>query len=132
MRPFPDRRVAIFLDLVSSEGIGLATITAWEILNGIARLDPGRRRSTLTDQFQNLVDVLFEDRIVEWTISDAHSCALLMERKRRRGEASDDHLPDAMLAAAALNRNLSLVTRNTSEFRNTGVDTVDPWNASLQ
>lgn len=132
MRPLPDRRVATFLDSISNEGLGLATITVWEILNGIARLDSSRRRSTLTDQFQNTVDVLFEDRIVEWTKSDAQSCALIMERKQRRGEALDDHLPDAMLAAAAYSRNLSIVTRNTRDFRNTGVDTIDPWIAPLR
>ncbi len=52
-----------------------------------------------------------------------------MEDKRRRGEALDDHVPDAFLAAAATTRGLAVLTRNTGEFRNTGVETVDPWAA---
>ena len=46
---------------------------------------------------------------------------------RRRGEPLDDHVPDAFIAAAAATRGLVVVTRNASEFRNTGVETVDPW-----
>ena len=50
-----------------------------------------------------------------------------MEDKRQRGEALDDHVPDAVLAAAAFNRGLAVVTRSTGEFRNTGVEAVNPW-----
>lgn len=132
MRPLPEPRVASFLDSIAEEGLGLASITVWEILNGIGRVDPGRRRRGLAERFQDLVNELFEDRIVDWTLADARACARIMEDKRRRGEALDDHVPDAFLAASAATRGLAIVTRNTSEFRNTGVDTVDPWNAGPQ
>ncbi len=127
MQPQPEPRVAAFLDSIAADGIGLASITVWEILNGIGQVDPGRRRRGLTDRFHNLLDELFEDRIVEWTLADARECARIMENKRRRGETLDDHVPDAFLAAAAATRGLAVVTRNTSEFRNTGIETVDPW-----
>ena len=81
----------------------------------------------LADRFHDLLDELFEDRIVDWSLADARACARIMEDKRRRGEPLDDHIPDAFLAAAAASRGLAVVTRNTSEFRNTGVETVDPW-----
>ena len=132
MRPRPEPRVAAFLDSIAEEGLGLAAITVWEILDGIGRVDPGRRRRGLGDRFQDLLDELFEDRIVAWSLRDAQACARIMEDKRRRGEPLDDHLPDAILAAAAAGRGLSVVTRNTGEFRNTGVDAVDPWTAALR
>ncbi len=127
MRTRPEPRVATFLDAIEAEGIGLATITVWEILDGVGRLAPGRRRRGPTDRFHDLLDELFEDRIVEWTLADARTCARIMEDKRRRGEALDDHVADAMVAAAAATRGLAVVTRNTGEFRNTGVATVNPW-----
>ena len=34
MRPNPDPRVAAFLDSIDEDGIGLASITVWEILDG--------------------------------------------------------------------------------------------------
>ena len=129
MRPHPEPRVAAFLDSIAGEGLGLASITVWEVLDGIGRLAPGQRRRGLADRFHDLLDELFEDRIVEWTLADARACARIMEAKRRRGEALDDHVPDAFLAAAAATRGLAVMTRNTGEFRNTGVETVDPWTA---
>ena len=127
MRPRPDPRVAAFLDSIADEGLGLSSVTVWEVLDGIGRLAPGRWRRGLADRFHDLLDELFEDRIVEWTLADAQACARIMEDKRRRGEALDDHVPDAFLAAAAATRGLAVVTRNAGEFRNTGVHTVDPW-----
>ena len=132
MRPRPEPRVAAFLDPITDEGLGLASITIWELLYGIARIDPGRRRRGLTERFQDLVDELFEDRIVDWTLAHARACARIIEEKRRRGEPLDDHVPDAFLAAAAASRGLVIVTRNTGEFRNTGVETVNPWTSPHQ
>ena len=85
MRPRPQPRVAAFLDSIADEGLGLASVTVWEMLDGIGRLDPGRRRSGLADRFQDLLDKLFEGRIVEWSMADARACAAIMEAKRRRG-----------------------------------------------
>lgn len=47
MRPQPEPRVSAFLDSKTENGLGLASITVWEILNGIGRLDPGRHRRVL-------------------------------------------------------------------------------------
>ena len=129
MRPRPEPRVAAFLDSIADEGLGLSSVTVWEVLDGIGRIDPGRRRRDLADRFQDLLDELFEDRIVDWSLADAKACARIMEDKRRRGEPLDDHVPDAFLAATASTRGLTVVTRNTGEFRNTGIETVDPWAA---
>ena len=41
MRPRPEPRVAAFLDSIEGEGLGLASITVWEILDGIGRLVAG-------------------------------------------------------------------------------------------
>ena len=127
MRPRPEPRVAAYLDSIADDGLGLTSITVWEVLNGLGGFALGRRRRGLADRFHHLLDELFEDRIVEWTLTDARACAQIMEDKRRRGEALDDHVPDAFLAAAAATRGLAIVTRNTGEFRNTGVVTVNPW-----
>lgn len=127
MRPNPEPRVAAFLDEADDDGMWLASITVWEILNGIGRLAAGRRREELAERFQDLLDDLFEERIVDWTGDHARACARIMEQKRRRGEPLDDHLPDAFLAATAAHMGVAVVTRNTSQFRNTGVEVVDPW-----
>ena len=110
MRSRPEPRAAAFLDSIADEGLGLASITVWEVLDGI-----GRRRRDLADWFQSLFDELFEDWIIEWSLADAQACARITEEKCRRGEALEGHMPDAFLAAAAATRGLAVVTRNTSE-----------------
>ena len=127
MRPRPEPRVADTLDTIAEAGIGLGSVTVWEILNGIGKADPGRRRADLERRFRDMLDELCEDRVFDWTADDARACARIMEGKRRRGEARDEHLPDAMLAGMAANRGLGVVTRNARDFRNTGVEILDPW-----
>ncbi len=127
MRPNPEPRVANFLDEITPAGIGLAVITVWEILNGIGQLDSGKRRNDIAERFQRLVADVFEDRIFDWTVADAEICARIMEEKRRRGEPFDGHLPDAMLAGTAIRCGCVIVTRNESEFVNTGAKVVNPW-----
>ena len=129
MRPSPNRRVAGFVDAIAREGIAISVVSAWEILNGIGRLPGGQRRENLAFRFRSLLEDVFEGRVFDWTLADAEACARLMEVKRRRGESLDHHVPDAMIAATALRHGLTLVTRNEGDFRNTGVQTVDPWEA---
>ena len=130
MRPYPEPRVAWFLDAIAIEGIGIATITVWEILNGIGGLSLAQRREELATRFQNILDDIFEDRVLDWTASDALECAVIMKIKRRMGESLDHRLPDGMLAATASSRNLTIVTGNEKAFRNTGVKAINPWVAA--
>lgn len=121
MQPSPEPRIAAYLDSIADEGVGLAAVTMWEILDGFGRPNPDRHRDDLIEQFQDLLDELFEDRIVDWTVADALACARIMEDKHRQGEPLDDHLPDAILASTAACPGLTIDTWNT------GVEFVDPW-----
>ena len=127
MKPRPEPSVAAFLDSIDGEGIGLSSITVWEILNGIGKMDPGRQRDDKTERFHALLEELFEDQIIDWAPSHARECARIMEAKRRMGESLDDHIPDAFLVAVASYHGLSVLTRNVADFRNAGVDVVNPW-----
>ena len=79
MRLRPEPKVAAFLDSIADEGLGLASVTVWEVLDGIGQLDPGRRRLGLASRFQDHIDELFEDRIVDWSLADAQACARIVE-----------------------------------------------------
>ncbi|GKS87458.1 type II toxin-antitoxin system VapC family toxin [Acidovorax sp. SUPP1855] len=64
----------------------------------------------------------FDGRILPFTVSTAPICACL-------------HVPnpcserDAMIAATAIEHGFAVVTRNVSDFANTGVALMNPWNA---
>lgn len=130
MRPYPEPRVAWFLDAIAHEGIGISTVTIWEILNGIGRLTTEQRREELAMRFKSILEDVFEDRVLDWTATDALECAVILIIKRRMGESLDHRLPDGMLAGAASSRNLTIVTGNEKEFRNTGVKAINPWTAA--
>ena len=131
MRPDPLPRVLEWVDMASNAGIGIASVTAWEILNGLGKLPVSQRRDDLRQRFLHFLDDLTQGGLFDWTFADAQTCAKIMEDKRRRGEPLDGHLPDAMIAATALNHKLTLMTRNEREFKNTGVPLVNPWTESL-
>ena len=131
MRPAPQSRVVACVDGAANAGIGIAAVTAWEILNGIGQLRPSERRRSLHGRFLLFLEDLTQGRVFDWTLADARTCATIMEDKRRRGEALDGHLPDAMIAATALNNRLTVMTRNEREFRNTGVSVLNPWVGAL-
>ena len=97
-----------------------------------SRAWPWGSRNELADRFEDLLDDLFEEQVIDWTLDDARACARIMERKRRRGESLDDHLPDAFLAGMAVRLGSTVVTRNVGEFRDTGAKVVDPWYRGLE
>ena len=67
MRPSPEPRVSGFLDSIAGEGLGLSCVTVWEVLNGIA-----------PRSIPDLLDDFFEDRVLDWTASDAQECPRIM------------------------------------------------------
>ena len=127
MRSTPSAQVSDFLDRTRDEGHGISAVTVWEIEYGICRLDDGKRCRNLKCMFDSVLAELFKDRIFPWEDQDAALCAEIMEDRRRAGRALDDHFPDAIIASTARVRNLVLVTRNISEFEDTGLRLVDPW-----
>ncbi len=129
MRSAPNETVASFLDQTRVEGHGISVVTAWEIQNGIRRLDDGKRRRDLKHMFNGVLADLFADRVFPWDLSAASVCAEIMDTRRRSGRPLDDHLPDAIIASTARANGLTLVTRNVSEFENTGLDLINPWAA---
>lgn len=126
MHARPDRRVVRFLNRIPRLEVGIASVTVWEVLNGLGRLAVGQRRTELTQRFDSVLQG-FDDRILPWTFEDARACADLLETRRRLGKPLGAQLPDAFLAAAAVRRDLTVITRNVRDFRDTGARAVNPW-----
>ncbi len=118
-----DNGVIAFLSAADSAGLFLSVLTLGELRKGV---EAKRRTDSLAaDQLGAWVDGLeriFADRVLSVDAATA----------RRWGELSaGKSLPviDTLIAATAISRGLTLVTRNTRDVQSTGVPLVDPWQA---
>ncbi len=117
-----DANVAAWADAVDTEALFLSTITVLEIEIGarlIARRD-AVQGATLRQWIDSKVLPAFAGRILSVDTAVAQRCAAL-------------HVPDpraerdALIAATALVHGLKVVTRNTADFKATGVALINPW-----
>jgi predicted nucleic acid-binding protein len=98
------------------------SIIVGEILAGILYLPRGRKRAKLEEWFESVVETI---ECLPWTSSIARRWARLVAELRTKGLA----MPalDGMIAATALEHDLTVATRNTRDFRKAGVRVFDPF-----
>jgi AbrB family looped-hinge helix DNA binding protein len=93
-----------------------------EIEYGILLLPSSRRRKRLLDWF---TDGLAHLRVLDIDGETSKSWAILLADLRRRGRAMP--IKDSLIAATALQYQLTVATRNTSDYRYAGVALVNPF-----
>lgn len=97
-------------------------IIVGELRIGILALPKGRKREKLEQWFETVVDTI---ECLAWDEAVSRRWARLVVDLRRKGETLP--LLDGMIAATALHYDLTIATRNTRDFRKTGVKTVSPF-----
>lgn len=102
-------------------------MSVWEALYSIGRLAHWRRQGSLDARLGDLVDELLDDRVMDLTCADAQACAKAKADWRLRGDPLDDHVPDALLAAAAFTRGPLFAMMSACGSRNARVESVDRW-----
>jgi predicted nucleic acid-binding protein len=124
MKPSPDPALALWM--MREHGCGLFTtaVSEAEIIYGIAILPEGRRRRDLEAAAQGVL-ALFAGRILPFDSLAAREFAAIVIDRRRLGRPINDF--DAQIAAIARARSMSLATRDTRDFAETGVQIIDPW-----
>ena len=124
----PSRRVLEWMDAADEELLYLSVLTLGEIRKGIAGLAQGKKRTRLETWLEVDLRARFGGRIVDIDSGIADRWGLLAAEARRAGRA----LPviDGMLAATAAHHNLTVVSRNTEDFRAASVAVVNPWEGS--
>ncbi len=100
------------------------SVTLCDVLHGIGRLPPGRRREELrsaaTEVFQ-----AFAEQVLAFDTAAAGEYALLVSHRERLGLPVEGF--DAQIAAICRVRGAALATRNVSDFRETGINVINPW-----
>ena len=93
-----------------------------EIRYGILLLPRGARRTRLERWFDEGISRI---RCIEWTAIEGRRWSELLAQLKAKGRAMP--IKDSLIAATALTHDLTVVTRNRSEFEKAGVAVVDPF-----
>lgn len=98
------------LDRLADEGIAISIITYMEIFQGVGRSANPEEAEKRVVAFLDSVPLLPLSRAV------ARRCARLREALRRQGKRVNSRALDLIIAATALEHELTLVTRNTEDY----------------
>jgi toxin FitB len=117
----PDSKVVEWL--TTNEGnFVVDSIILGELCIGILALPRGRKRTRLEQWFEAVVQAI---DCLPWDAAISRRWAALVADLKRKGETVP--LLDGMIAATALQHDLTVVTRNTRDFKKTGVKTLNPF-----
>jgi predicted nucleic acid-binding protein len=120
-KPVPSRQVVEWLSLHEGDLV-VDSIVLGELCIGVLALPPGRRRARLEQWFARVAQVI---DCIPWDAAISRRWARLVVDLRRKGSAMP--LLDGMIAATALEHDLTVATRNVVDFRKAGVRVVDPF-----
>jgi toxin FitB len=120
-KPVPSSKVIDWLT-ANERNLAVDSIIVGELCVGILSLPHGRKRRQLEHWFE---DVLQTIDCLPWDVTISRRWAKLVVDVKRKG----DTLPllDSMIAATALQHELTVATRNTRDFERAGVKVLDPF-----
>ena len=124
-KPRPDPGVVDWLDTIDEEQLFLSVVSLAELRHGIERLDEGRRRTALDRWLRDQLPARFENRLLPIDPDTADHWGIVVARAQAAGRPIG--AMDAFLAATAEQHQLTLVTRNVTDFEAAGVRLFDPW-----
>lgn len=124
VRPKPDQKVTAWVEATDEHLLYLSVLTLGEIRKGIASLRDAARQVSLEAWLAGDLPVRFANRILGIDQAVADRWGRLAARA-----TPGNALPviDGLLAATAMQHNLTVVTRNTRDFASTGVPLFNPW-----
>jgi toxin FitB len=121
----PNQRVVDWLEASEESRLYLSVMTLGEIRQGVAALPQSKKRTALETWLEVDLQSRFAGRVLPVDGAVADRWGWLMAESQGKGTT----LPvvDCLLAATALHHNLTVVTRNASDFAVTGLSVANPW-----
>ena len=127
-RDRPEPRVVQWLQKQPMTMLFISAVTIGELRKGLVILPPSRRRSELETWFHTELPIWFSNRVLPVTHSIADRWGVLDGQCQLKGTPLST--ADGMIAATALEHDLTLVTRNVRDFAGLGVEVFNPWDAA--
>jgi toxin FitB len=125
VRGKPEPRVLEWMEAADESLLYLSVLTLGEIRKGVAGLPQNRRRTHLENWLALELQARFSGRILPINTAVADRWGLLAAEAKRKGKPLS--AIDGLLAATALQHNLTIVSRNISDFADTQAPILNPW-----
>jgi|SRR5579863_2929128 len=127
VRSQPEPRVLDWMEAADESLLYLSILTLGEIRKGVAGVQQGKRRTKLETWLELDLQARFSGRILPIDALIADRWGALAAAAKRKGRPLS--AIDGLLAATALHHNLTIVSRNVSDFAITQALTLNPWEA---
>jgi toxin FitB len=114
VKPRPNPGLIGWTESADEDRIFLSVVSLAELRYGAERMAPGRRRGRLEQWLQHELPLRFEGRILPVDANVAEAWGRTVSRSEAAGRPIG--AMDALLAATAETHQLTLVTRNVSDF----------------
>ena len=124
-RPRPSARVRGFVAGQRLEDLFVSSVTFAQIRYGIETVGDPIRRAELNDWLLHRVRPMFNQRTLEVSEGVMFKWRLLVQDGRKVGHTFSQ--PDLIIAATALQHGLTVVTRDTGDYKLTRVPLLNPW-----
>ena len=124
MRPSPSKLVRDWVQSRSGRDLYTSAITVAEIRYGIEKLPQGRRKNSLSSAANEIFET-FAQQILSFDAVAAEQYGLIVSHRDGLGLPIDGF--DAQTAAICRVHGATLATRNVSDFRQTGIELINPW-----
>lgn len=121
----PSRQVLEWIEAADEDLLHLSVLTLGEIRKGIAGLAQGKRRTRLETWLEVELRGRFAERILSLDEAIADRWGLLAAEARASGNGLA--VIDGLLAATAIQHNLTVVSRNVRDFEVANVGALNPW-----
>jgi len=125
VRSKPDSSVLHWIEAADESLLYLSVLTLGEVRKGVAGLPQGRRRVQLETWLELELRVRFSGRVLPIDPAVADRWGVLAAEAKRKGKTLS--AIDGLLAATALQHNLTIVSRNVSDFASIQVAVLNPW-----
>lgn len=120
----PNKNVVAWFDQADEFEQFISVFSIGEIQKGISKLDASRHKNELQLWLEQVIR-RYEDRILPFALETAKSWGKLIADLERRGRILP--LIDSLIAATALEHDLTIVTQNTVDFAHTKAGVLNIW-----
>ena len=128
MKESPDQSVQNWFAAQDSAMLYTSTIVEGEMRRGVEALpenDP--HRESLAADIDKMIAQDFAGRVLPFDSTITYAYAVICAQRQKAGKSVKDKHADCLIAATALAHSAAIATRNVKDFKDFGIEIINPW-----